>query len=111
MGQSSRRILKTVRPVVWEGARTHLPVPDPIVSNLNTQDLLLLPSYRATGFIPWASLGRGIPLGLFGQHALTPPQSKELVQNPYTQHSKPQFLTTSVAASRAGFIRGIYNTL
>ena len=32
-GDSNRRILKTVRPVVWEGAGAQSPAPDPIQAN------------------------------------------------------------------------------
>ena len=33
-GDSNRRILKTVRPVVWEGAGAQSPAPDPIMPSL-----------------------------------------------------------------------------
>ena len=35
---SNRRIRKTVRPVVWEGAGAQSPVPDPIVPGYSVDD-------------------------------------------------------------------------
>ncbi len=40
-GDSNRRILKTVRPVVWEGAGAQSPAPDPIQAEKEPPDALV----------------------------------------------------------------------